>query len=107
MLWAYLNYPNSNATVHGNGDCGQIQMMNKPGQRLIQIDATTIGSEIATFLEKKHRFASQAELNDMWLAVDFEDGEFEFAVVGFLFRTLGQSYKPLRDCELTWHCQFS
>ena len=105
MLWAYFNYPNPHGTAHGLSSCGEIQKMRKPEQRRVSLDSQTIGAEIENFREKKYRFAAQAGLNDMWLTLDFGDAEFEFAVVRFLLRALGQHYAPFRECEVGWHCR--
>ena len=35
MLKAYLNYPNSRVTVHGDSTCEEIEKMEKQGQRRV------------------------------------------------------------------------
>lgn len=104
MLDAYLNYPNSRVTAHGS-KCGHIQQARKAGQRRVLLSRSTIGTELQRFVDREHTFGAQAATNDMWLTVDFNDLEFEAAVVHHIHRLLGARYKRFRDCRLEWHCR--
>ena len=104
MLDAYLNYPNSRVTAHG-GRCGHIQQARKSGQRCVILSRSTIGTELQRFVDREYTFGAQAATNDMWLTVDFDDLEFEAAVVHHVHRLLGVRYKRFRDCRVEWHCR--
>jgi hypothetical protein len=52
----------------------------------------SITDELGRFKSGDHRFASQAELNDMWLDIDFSDTDFEVAVARHVHRLLSGRY---------------
>lgn len=104
MLRIYVNYPNPRVTVHADPSCGYVRMMDKPQQRVVRIDPSTISVEIQRFIGKQYTFASQPDSNDMWLEIDFNDREFEEAVLWYVHRCLGRHYKPLRDSQIKTHC---
>ena len=104
MVYAYFNYPSSRVTVHRDPNYGMIGPHDKPGQRTCRIDTTSISAELRKFRDKVYRFQSSPEWNDMWLEVDFQDVEFETAVVRHIRRLLGQHYKPFADTCVTVHC---
>lgn len=105
MLHAYLNYPNSRASVHGDSSCGHLQQMGKKGQRVLRLDLATVGAELNRFASGQHRFASTASHNDMWLEIQFEDPDFEIAVVRYVHRLLGHHYRPFGGAVLEQHCR--
>lgn len=92
MLMVYLNSPNSRISAHRSPNCSRIQVMQKPNQRHCRIDATSISTELAKFANKQYRFQSTADLNDLWLEIDFGDEDFERAVLSYVLRLLGRHY---------------
>ncbi len=104
MLKAYFNYPNSRVSVHHDPFCSRIRPMGKQGQRICRINITNIRHELQKFKDKQYRFQSTSDLNDMWLEIDFQDEEFEMAVVGYICRLLGHHYKRFSDSRLEIHC---
>ena len=105
MLRAYFNYPNSRVSVHGDSSCGHIQPMNKAEQRLVRLDATTIGGELQRFADNEHRFASYQARNDMWVVADFGDEDFELAVIRHIHRHLARRYTPFHSAQIEEHCR--
>ena len=104
MLEAYFNYPVSKVSVHRNGSCGNIRMMNKPNQRQVRIEIGSLSSELRKFSGKEYAFASSSYANDMWLRVDLKDEIFEIAVVEYIRRLLGRHYKRFEDGKVEIHC---
>ena len=104
MLYVYFNYPASHVSAHRDPNCGRIQPMGKPDQRVCGLNIGTITSELERFQHKHYRFQSTAGLNDMWLRLDFGDTEFELALADFVRRLLGRHYKPFREAHLQVHC---
>ena len=104
MLKAYVNYPNPKVRVHRNPECGAIQMMGKPDQRLVRIAPETISTELGRFSRKEYTFATNPAGNDMWLEIDFGDAEFESAVLGYIHRLIARHYTPFARVEITDHC---
>lgn len=51
-----------------------------------------------------HQFSSRAGLNDMWLEIDFNDSEFEMAVIRYIHHLLGRYYKPFQASQIEIHC---
>ncbi len=104
MIKAYFNYPNTHITVHGDLHCGEIQKMAKTGQRLVLIEPRSVSFELQRFLSKEYRFASVAGLNDIWLAVDFQDQDFELAVIEHVRRLIANHYSPFAGVRINPHC---
>ncbi len=104
MLKAYVNYPNPKVRVHQDPSCGAVQKRAKAGQRLVRIDATSISAELQRFIAKGYTFAANPAGNDMWLAVDFGDAEFEAAVIAYVHRLIGARYPPLARVAVQKHC---
>jgi len=104
VIKAYLNYPHGLITVHGDVNCVTIQANKKPRQRFVQVNITTIATELQNFYHHKHLFGSSAERNDMWLEIDFQDQAFEEAVLEYIRHQLGRYYIPFRDTVSTTHC---
>ncbi len=104
FLKIYINYPNPHITCHGSLDCVDIQKMDKPGQRHIEINRRTLSRELEKFAQKEYRFAAQAEFNDLWCTVDFADANFEIAVVEYIRRLLLEHYFPFSRAAIKTHC---
>ena len=103
MLQAYLNYPNSKVTVHGEASCRNIRQTRKPAQRHIHIDRESLEAELARF-RGEHGFGSTAAQNDMWVTVDLADPQEEGRVLGRIRKMLGNRYKPFHDAQVERHC---
>ena len=103
MLNAYLNYPNSLVTVHGEPTCSTIRQMRKSGQRHVRVNTASRAREREKF-DGTYRFGSKAEVNDMWVVVDLESPEEEARMVEEIKSALGRRYKPFRDARIERHC---
>lgn len=104
MMMAYINYPNPHICIHRNPACSSIQMQRKREQRIVRLDNATLSSQLKRFSAKDYRFGAQAEINDMWLEVNFDDAEFEIAVTQYIKRILGRHYRPLATAKVDQHC---
>ena len=103
MTRAYINYPEPHFGLHVSSSCNEFRKMGKPGQRVVQINPGAISTEFERFATKHYRFAAESGLNDMWLELDFDDSEFEVAVVRHIRYLLGIHYRPLREAEIRAH----
>jgi hypothetical protein len=101
----YVNYPNPHITIHADRNCGSLHQQHKENQRVVSIDRSTLSSELIRFAEKGYRFGAQAENNDMWLDVSFQDDAFERAVVEYIRKLLAQYYSPFAKAKVDQHCQ--
>ena len=61
---------------------------------------STFSTEIKAFVDREVPFAANAELNDLWLDVDFDDEEFEHSVAMYVKRLLGQRYRPIAEAPV-------
>jgi len=104
MLAAYLNYPEHNVTLHCDLSCPEIQKRGKERQRKCQVNRATASREMERFASGEHRFGSTSDVNDMWVEVDFDDPEFEKAVVRHICRLLGKRYSWFQQAEPAIHC---
>ena len=104
MLSAYINYPNAQVTVHRDSSCATVRQRNKQGQRTVRLNIRSLSSELGHFSDKTYRFASEADLNDMWLELDFRDAHFERALLDYVRLLLAQHYKPFATARVGEHC---
>lgn len=104
MINVYVNYPNTHITIHEDLSCNSVKQQRKDGQRHIEIKHSTLSDELLKFARKEYQFASEAEFNDMWLAVDLDDPKFEESVVDHILLLLAKHYKPFRGVIPDEHC---
>ena len=104
MLSAYLNYPTACITLHRDSCCGFIQSHEVPRQRIVLINTSNISAQLQKFEDGEYPFRAQSGWNDIWLKVDFDDLDFEVAVLGHLRLLLGKRYKPFADAQIRTHC---
>ena len=104
MINVYLNYPNSVATIHQTSDCPRINQQHSPNQRNFTINQDSIQSTLNSFINGEVPFRAEASQNDAWLEIDFNDLEFEIAVVKFILRQLGKRYEPFDSLTPELHC---
>ncbi len=104
MLRAYINYPNPHIETHGNSGCATIQQHQKQGQRVVNLELTSLSLELQRFATKAYPFAANRELNDMWINVDFADAAFERAVVEYVRTLLSMHYMPFVGLRVQQHC---
>lgn len=104
MIKAYINYPNPHITAHCDPHCGNIQAQHKPEQRYVRVNIITVSDELQHFLKIDYKFAAYPERNDMWLEIDFNDRDFELAVLEHICRLLGDHYSPIKGMKPSIHC---
>ena len=105
MIKAYINYPQPHVTIHHNLYCGNIQSQQKPNQRYIKINSSSLDGELKNFRVKKYRFASNPDYNDMWLEIDFHNTDFEQKVLQDICQIIGNYYRPLKGIKPITHCE--
>lgn len=96
MLKAYINYPNPHVTLHAEG-CSTIRQHHKPEQRIVELNINTISEEFKKFANGDYCFGANPNTNDMWLAVDFKDRDFEEAIVKYIVNLLKKNILLLRE----------
>jgi hypothetical protein len=104
MLRVFLDYPNPTIKWHADPECTFFHRPETPGHRLVTIYRSTISKELELFATNSYRFGAEAELNSLWLEVDFEDRSFELAVARHIRRLLMKHYTPFARARLTKHC---
>jgi hypothetical protein len=103
-MQAYLNYPNPHVELHSNPNCAEIQKTHKSAQRNLMVTVGTFAGTCATLKSASFHMGSSAANNDAWISADFDDPEFEEAVVRYLLRQLGKRYTRLRGAAVHKHC---
>jgi hypothetical protein len=105
MTKAYLNYPNPHVGLHHDPSCAQVSKMQKPGQRVITVNASSFAAAVAQLQNSSFRMGPSAAVNDLWVLADFgDDLEFEEAVVRYFWRLLGSRYRRLKGTPVKQHC---
>ena len=104
MLITYFNYPNSRISAHRDPNCPWIQPMNKEGQRTIHINTDNLKSVLSSLECKEVRFASKAELDDLWVFIDLDDSAEEESLLKYIHNIFSIFYKPLNNADIEIHC---
>jgi hypothetical protein len=104
MLLAYINYPNPHVTIHANLTCSSVKKHDKENQRVVHLKVSSLSRELGNFEKKEYQFGATPEINDMWLKVDFDDFEFERAVVEYVRKILSRHYTPFARVKIKQHC---
>lgn len=96
MTSIYINYPNPHFSAKPGPVAERIRH-EKPERRAILLSPSTFGPamvEVESVL-----FAATAELNELWLEIDFDNPEFEMALGKYVQETLGKRYRRLAQAE--------
>jgi hypothetical protein len=102
MIKVYINYPVTHITIHSDPNC---RFKPKPNQRNIIINLSTLSSELEKFFNNEYRFIPKAITNGMWLQINFNDLEFERAVVEYIRKLLSMHHEPFKRVIVKEHCQ--
>jgi hypothetical protein len=104
MIKTYINYSESKITVHRNPLCEHANVGPDQKIRHVLINQGSISKELERFRSGNHRFSDETYMNDMWLIFDFQDSEFELALVRYLQKTAGLSNSTILSSEIQLHC---
>jgi hypothetical protein len=104
MIKAYVSYTEARISIHQNPNCAHAQSTSSQKQRHVLLTEDSLSSELRKFRSGEHRFGTAAAANDMWLILDFQDPEFEKALVGHIKRILTRRYDHLQSSDLQLHC---
>lgn len=74
------------------------------GRRVVKLTIGNLSDELERFGKKYYQFASISGKNDIWLLIDFQDKEFEVAILNHIIKLLGQSYTPFKGITPFTHC---
>jgi hypothetical protein len=97
MIAVYYNYPNSGFTIHEGMNYEEARVQLKPKPRVDSVTLENITEIVEKVKSQDLKFASNRDLNDLWLEIDFGDVVFEKAFAEFVLRILGKRYKRFRD----------
>ena len=101
---AYINYSDPSITAHKFTACDDAKAGPDEKIRHVMLNPESISKELDRFINNKHKFSEETYMNDMWINFDFQDTEFEMALLGYIKKLIGRSYKYLKSCEIQVHC---
>ena len=104
MINVYFNYPNSRVTIHQLSDCPRVHQHHSVYQRELTVNIDTLQSVLRDFVDGNFSFGAEAQNNDVWLAIDFNDLAFEIAIANFILLQLGKRYAPFDSVNPDLHC---
>lgn len=104
MIKAYINCVDLVVVIHQKPDCASAKVGPDKNIRHVLLNSDFLSRELARFRDNKYRFAAAPDLKDMWLILDFQDSEFEVALVRHLKRVIGTHCGPIKSCEVRMHC---
>lgn len=73
-------------------------------RRFFRFNISSISEELGIFRRREYYYSSTAGLNDMWIEVDFDNYEFETAVLKYIGYHLSRFYIPFRSYNFLTHC---
>ena len=109
MMRVYLNYPNAEIILHTNAVCTEGSAAASSRTRQVDISPTNLSQELQRFINGQVIFSDltygrEAQQRDLWLNLQFNDPQFELALLGYIRRLLGQRYDRFLSCKVTIHC---
>ena len=104
MIKAYIDYSDPCITIHRNPLCDHANVGPDQKIRHLMLNPSSLSKELDRFRNNKHRFAEELYMNDMWLIFDFQDSEFEIALLSYLKKLVGLSNSTIKSCNIEMHC---
>ena len=104
MIKAYINYNDPSITIHKNPLCDKANVGPEERIRHVMLNPDFLSKEHNRFKNNKHRFTDETYMGDMWLIFDFQDAEFEIALLNYLKKLIGQNNSTIKNCNTQEHC---
>ena len=104
MIKAYINAIDARLTIHNNPNCDAAQIRINQDQRTVLINTDSLSRELRRFRKNDYRFVAETGMNDIWLILDFQDGEFENALAHYLKRLVGKGRESAGNWDVQVHC---
>lgn len=104
MIKVYINAIDARVTIHNNPNCSSAQIKINEDQRTVLINTDSLSRELRRFRRNEYRFVAEAGMNDIWLILDVQDGEFENALAQYLKRLVGKSLETAGSWDVQVHC---
>ena len=104
MIKAYINYNEPSITIHTNPLCDKANVGPEEQIRHIMLSPDFLSKEHDRFKNNKHHFTDEPNMGDMWLIFDFQDTEFEIALLNYLKKLIGRNNNKIKNCKTREHC---
>ena len=104
MIKAYINAVDAQVTIHNNPNCDSAQIKINQDQRTVLINTDSLSRELRRFRRNEYRFVAEPGMNDIWLILDFQDGEFENALARYLKRLVAKGLETAAAWDTQAHC---
>jgi hypothetical protein len=104
MIKAYINAIDARFTIHNNPNCSSAQIKINQDQRTVLLNTDSLSRELRRFRKNEYRFMAEGGMNDIWLILDFQDGEFENALANYLQRLVDKGHKTSGNWDVRDHC---
>jgi tRNA splicing ligase len=101
---AYIHYGERSITAHTFEICDNAKVGPEEKIRHVLLNQGSLSKELDRFRSNKHQFSEEPFKNDMWLIFDFQDSEFEMALLVYIQKLIGLSNEVIKNCEVTVHC---
>ncbi|MCD6223647.1 MAG: hypothetical protein J7J73_01915 [Deltaproteobacteria bacterium] len=95
--WVYINYPNSQITVH-KSDCLWVERAGLKANKDIRVEVAN-NEEEASCILVNIQFRAQARYNSVWLALDFKDEVRQKEFAKKIPVILGRRYRVFQDLK--------
>lgn len=104
MIYASIDYPASQVTIHRDPGCRYIEKRPGARRRSVRLDVHTFSTEINRLAQGDYRMGKGPGVDALWLEIEFGDETFELATALFVKRLLGRRYRPIEEARVTVCC---
>ena len=104
MIYASIDYPASQVTIHRDPECRYIEKRPGARRRSLRLDVNTFSSEIRRLAQGAYKMGTGPGVDALWLEVEFGDEPFELATVLYVKEILGRQYPPIEAARITVCC---
>ena len=101
---AYISYGEEKITVHKFADCELAKVGPDEKIRHVMLNQESISRELDRFRNRKHDFSGEPGMGDMWLIFDFQDADFEMALLEYVKKLIGFSNNTIGKSATDVHC---
>ena len=104
MIYASIDYPASQVTIHRDRGCRYIEKRPGARRRSLRLDVNSFSTEIKRLAQGGYKMGKGPGVDTLWLEIEFGDEAFELATALFVKQLLGRRYEPIGEARVTVCC---
>jgi hypothetical protein len=104
MIYASIDYPASQVTIHRDPGCRYIEKRPGARRRSLRLDVNAFSTEIMRLARGEYKMGTGPGVDTLWLEVEFGDEAFELATVLYVKELLGRRYEAIERARVMVDC---